>query len=304
MGCRERSRGSVLIPGSRPAGILTAGTAQRYINMEGYSVGKKVVILGSGDIGLIMARRLTLEGAQVLACIEIMPFPGGLTRNIVQCLDDYNIPLYLSHTIVDIKGKNRVERVTIAKVDEKRQPIEGSEFEILCDTVLLTVGLIPENELSHDTGIGIDYRTGGSVVNENMQTSVNGIFACGNVVHVHDLVDFVTEESIRAGKAAAQFCTDTDDSGNHIEITCGGGISYTVPQWTNSNFKKDTLEIFFRVNQKYDSSTIMVSSDDTVLACFKREYILPGEMQKISILRKLIQASAKNIKISVREEKQ
>lgn len=205
MGCRERTRGAIGIPGARPAGIFTAGTAQRYVNMEGYLPGRRVVILGSGDIGLIMARRLTLEGAKVLACIELMPYSGGLTRNIVQCLEDYDIPLYLSHTITDIKGDRRLESVTAAKVDARRQPIAGTHFTLDCDTLLLSVGLIPENELTRAAGIPIDSRTGGAVVYEDMQTECPGIFACGNVVHVHDLVDFVTAESERAGESATRY---------------------------------------------------------------------------------------------------
>jgi len=204
MGCRERSRGAVGIAGTRPAGVFTAGTAQRYVNMEGCMVGKKVVILGSGDIGLIMARRMALEGAEVKACLEIMPFSSGLRRNIAQCLDDFSIPLYLSTTITEIKGKRRVDGVIAAKVDARRNPIPGTEFEIDCDTVLLSVGLIPENELSNGAGVQLDRRTKGPVVYENMETTVPGIFACGNVAQVHDLVDFVTMESIRAGRAAAQ----------------------------------------------------------------------------------------------------
>lgn len=205
MGCRERTRGAIGIAGSRPAGVYTAGSAQRYVNMEGYLVGKKVIILGSGDIGLIMARRMTLEGAEVLACIEVMPYSGGLTRNIVQCLDDYDIPLYLSHTITEVRGKNRVEQVVVSEVDEKRQPILGTEQTFDCDTILLSVGLIPENELSRDANLNLDSKTSGPIVFENMETSIPGIFACGNVVHVHDLVDFVTAESIRAGTAAASY---------------------------------------------------------------------------------------------------
>mgnify|MGYP000834166584 CR=1 FL=1 len=203
MGCRERTRGAIAIPGDRPAGIFTAGAAQRYVNMEGYMVGRRVVILGSGDIGLIMARRMTLEGAKVLACVELCPYSNGLNRNIVQCLNDYNIPLYLSHTITDIKGRERVEQVVISRVDEARRPIPGTEQTFDCDTVLLSVGLIPENELTRGAGIPMDRRTNGAVVYENMETMAPGIFACGNVVHVHDLVDFVSAESEKAGAAAA-----------------------------------------------------------------------------------------------------
>ena len=204
MGCRERTRGAISIPGTRPAGVLTAGAAQRYVNMEGYMVGKRVVILGSGDIGLIMARRMTLEGAKVLACVEVMPYSGGLQRNIVQCLEDFDIPLYLSHTITDIRGKARVEQVVVSQVDDQRRPIPGTEMTFDCDTVLLSVGLIPENELTRDAGIVMDPRTNGALVYENRETSVPGIFACGNALHVHDLVDFVTAESMAAGAAAAE----------------------------------------------------------------------------------------------------
>ena len=205
MGCRERTRGAIAIPGDRPAGIFTAGAAQRYVNMEGWMPGKRVVILGSGDIGLIMARRMTLEGAKVLACVEVMPYSGGLNRNIVQCLHDYEIPLYLSHTVTDIRGKNRVEQVVVSAVDGHRNPVPGTEMVFDCDTLLLSVGLIPENELTRQAGIAMDRRTNGAVVYENMETSLPGVFACGNVCHVHDLVDFVTAESQKAGSAAAQY---------------------------------------------------------------------------------------------------
>ena len=205
MGCRERTRGAIAIPGDRPAGIFTAGAAQRYVNMEGYMVGRRVVILGSGDIGLIMARRMTLEGAEVLACVELCPYSNGLNRNIVQCLNDYDIPLYLSHTITDIIGRERVEQVVISRVDENRRPIPGTEQTFDCDTVLLSVGLIPENELTRGAGIPMDRRTNGAIVYENMETMAPGIFACGNVVHVHDLVDFVSAESEKAGAAAARY---------------------------------------------------------------------------------------------------
>lgn len=230
MGCRERTREAIAIPGDRPAGVFTAGAAQRYINMEGYMVGKRVVILGSGDIGLIMARRLALEGAEVLAVAELMPFSNGLTRNIVQCLDDYDIPLYLSHTVVDIIGKDRLEKVIIAQVDENRKPIPGTEIEYECDTLLLSVGLIPENDISRATGIEIDNRTNGPFVNELMETSISGIFAAGNVVHVHDLVDFVSDESRKAGKAAAKYIKKEVQGGEYINLVNGHGIIYTVPR--------------------------------------------------------------------------
>ena len=231
MGCRERTRGAIGIPGDRPSGVFTAGTAQRYLNLEGYMCGRRVVILGSGDIGLIMARRMTLEGAKVLACVEVMPYSGGLTRNIVQCLHDFDIPLYLSHTVTDITATNgRVSSVTVAQVDERRAPIPGTEMHFDCDTLLLSVGLIPENELTRAAGIAIDPRTNGPVVFENMETSMPGVFACGNVVHVHDLVDYVSAESERAGKAAARFVLNGDAQGEPIELHNGNAVSYTVPQ--------------------------------------------------------------------------
>ncbi|MCK5780543.1 MAG: FAD-dependent oxidoreductase, partial [Psychrilyobacter sp.] len=231
MGCRERTRGAIAIPGDRPAGIFTAGTAQRFVNMEGYMVGKKVVILGSGDIGLIMARRMTLEGAKVEAVVELMPYSGGLTRNIVQCLEDYDIPLLLSHTVTDVKGDGRLERVTVAKVDENRKPIPGTEINYDVDTLLLSVGLIPENDLSINAGIVMDRRTSGPFVNESMETSIEGIFACGNVVHVHDLVDFVSAESRRAGNNAAKYIkNEIKRNEEYIEIEATDAISYTVPQ--------------------------------------------------------------------------
>lgn len=288
MGCRERTRGAISIPGTRPAGILTAGAAQRYVNIEGHMVGKKVVILGSGDIGLIMARRMTLEGAEVLACVELMPYSGGLQRNIVQCLNDFNIPLYLSHTIIDIEGKNRVEGVTIAKVGADRKPIAGTEIHFDCDTVLLSVGLIPENELTKTANITIDPRTNGAVVFENMETSADGIFACGNVVHVHDLVDFVTAESQKAGKAAADYVLNGEKGKNDfIALSNGNGVGYTVPQKIRKG--ADGAEIFFRVRQIFGNSAIVVKDEnDNLIAKFKREHLAPGEMEKISIPKVLL----------------
>ena len=288
MGCRERTRGAISIPGTRPAGILTAGAAQRYVNIEGHMVGKKVVILGSGDIGLIMARRMTLEGAKVLACVELMPYSGGLQRNIVQCLNDFNIPLYLSHTIIDIEGKNRVEGVTIAEVGADRKPIAGTEIHFDCDTVLLSVGLIPENELTKTADITIDPRTNGAVVFENMETSADGIFACGNVVHVHDLVDFVTAESQKAGKAAADYVLNGEkDKNDFIALSNGNGVGYTVPQKIRKG--ADGAEIFFRVRQIFGNSAIVVKDEnDNLIAKFKREHLAPGEMEKISIPKVLL----------------
>lgn len=290
MGCRERTRGAISIPGERPAGAFTAGTAQRFINMEGYMVGKKVLILGSGDIGLIMARRMTLEGAEVQAVVELMPFSGGLARNIAQCLNDYNIPLYLSHTVVDIKGKERVEGVTIAKVDENRRPIPGTEIEYECDTLLLSVGLIPENDISRKTGIVIDRRTSGPVVNEMMETSIPGIFACGNVVHVHDLVDFVSAEARKAGKAAAKFVKDEVQNGEYIELKNGFGVTYTVPQKYRVENIENFLEISMRVNNIYKNMRLQVKDGDTVLVNMKKAHLAPGEMEKVVVPKKLLES--------------
>lgn len=290
MGCRERTRGAISIPGERPAGVFTAGTAQRFINMEGYMVGKKVLILGSGDIGLIMARRMTLEGAEVQAVVELMPFSGGLARNIAQCLNDYNIPLYLSYTVVDIKGKERVEGVTIAKVDENRRPIPGTEIEYECDTLLLSVGLIPENDISRKTGIVIDRRTSGPVVNEMMETSIPGIFACGNVVHVHDLVDFVSAEARKAGKAAAKFVKDEVQNGEYIELKNGFGVTYTVPQKYRVENIENFLEISMRVNNIYKNMRLQVKDGDTVLVNMKKAHLAPGEMEKVVVPKKLLES--------------
>lgn len=298
MGCRERTRGAIAIPGDRPAGIFTAGAAQLYVNMEGYMVGKRVLILGSGDIGLIMARRMTLEGAKVLGCVELMPYSNGLNRNIVQCLNDYNIPLYLSHTIVDIKGDKRVEQVVVAKVDDKRTPIPGTEITFDCDTVLLSVGLIPENELSRQAGIEIDRRTNGPVVYENMETSIPGVFASGNVVHVHDLVDFVTAESQRAGRAAALYAKNGEPGGPCVQVENGSAVNYTVPQKIRTDNVEKFVEIFFRVNFVYTNMVIQISSGDEVLASFKREHMAPGEMEKV-VFPKTLFSKIKDGKIKV-----
>ena len=304
MGCRERTRGAIGIPGSRPAGIYTAGAAQRYVNMEGYLVGKRVLILGSGDIGLIMARRMTLEGAKVLACVEVMPYSGGLTRNIVQCLHDFNIPLYLSHTISDIQGKDRVERVVISEVGPDRRPIPGTEMILDCDTVLLSVGLIPENELSRSAGVQMDPRTNGPVVYENMETSIPGVFACGNVLHVHDLVDFVTAESARAGQAAAALCAGTTPSSSQImELKNGPVVSYTVPQRIHMAADFQTVDVFFRVRAVCGKSRITVTDEaGTCLASFRRERLAPGEMENIKLPRKLLENAQGSITVSVEED--
>ena len=301
MGCRERTRGAIAIPGDRPAGVMTAGTAQRYVNMEGYMPGRRIVILGSGDIGLIMARRMTLEGAKVLACVELCPYSNGLTRNIVQCLEDYGIPLYLSHTITGIVGRERVEKVVISKVDGFT-PIPGTEFEIECDTVLLSVGLIPENELTRRAEIPIDRRTNGPAVYENMQTMCEGIFACGNVVHVHDLVDFVTAESMKAGAAAAAYALGRRAAGRTLDIIPGEGVNYTVPQKLRPDNVSPTSEIFFRTNRPRGASRITVTSGDRVIASFMRARMAPGEMEKISLLPKLLESAGDSLTVSVSDE--
>ena len=289
MGCRERTRGAIAIPGERPSGIFTAGTAQRYLNMEGYMVGRRVVILGSGDIGLIMARRMSLEGARVLACVELMPYSSGLTRNIVQCLQDYGIPLYLSHTVTGIRGHDRLEQVTVSRVDEQRMPIPGTEMVFECDTLLLSVGLIPENELTRQAGICMDTRTGGAVVYENMETSVPGIFACGNVVHVHDLVDYVSAESERAGAAAEAYVQAARRAdGAVLEVKNGTGVSYTVPQHVRAGAHR--AEVFFRVNRVLGASRIVVQDAAGVqIAQYRRERMAPGEMEHIVLPAALLQ---------------
>ena len=298
MGCRERTRGAIAIPGDRPAGVLTAGTAQRYVNIEGYMPGKRVVILGSGDIGLIMARRLTLEGAKVLACVELCPYSNGLTRNIVQCLNDFNIPLYLSHTVTNVIGKNRVEKVQISRVDGFT-PVPGTEFEIECDTLLLSVGLIPENELTKGAGIDIDRRTNGALVHENMETSVPGIFACGNVAHVHDLVDYVTAESLRTGAAATKFAAGECKDSPSVTVKNGNGVNYTVPQFVRPENLDKSVEIFFRTNKVRGKSVIRVTSGDTLIAQFKRERMAPGEMEKISIPKLLFSKVGEELTVEV-----
>lgn len=301
MGCRERTRGAIGIPGTRPAGVFTAGAAQRYLNIEGYMVGKRVVILGSGDIGLIMARRMTLEGAKVLACVEVMPYSGGLTRNIVQCLHDFDIPLYLSHTITDIQGRDRVERVTVAEVGPDRKPIAGTERTFDCDTVLLSVGLIPENELSRAAGLEMDPRTNGPCVYENMETSVPGVFACGNVVHVHDLVDFVTAESQRAGRAAAAFCAGGSAAATPLlPLKAGNGVGYTVPQQIRMENTGDGVPVFFRVRAVYRDAKIVVrDAEGTQIAAFPREHLAPGEMETIRLPRVLLQKAAGALKVEI-----
>lgn len=285
MGCRERTRGAINIPGTRPSGVFTAGSAQRFINVEGYMVGKNVVILGSGDIGLIMARRMTLEGANVKMVVELMPYSTGLKRNIAQCLIDYNIPLLFNHTVVRIHGKERLEGVTIAKVDKNKKPIEGSESYIECDTLLLSVGLIPENELSREGGIEINPVTSGPFVDESMQTSVEGIFACGNVVHVHDLVDFVTSESMLAGRGAANYLKGNKESRNRIRVLYGKGIRYAVPSYVNPERVEDMVNFYMRVDNVYKSVYLVLKHGDKIIDRVKRNIVSPGEMERFKVKR-------------------
>ena len=298
MGCRERPRGALNIPGYRPAGIYSAGTAQRLVNMEGYMPGREVVILGSGDIGLIMARRMTLEGAKVKVVAELMPYSGGLKRNIVQCLDDYGIPLELSHTVVDIKGKERVEGVTLAKVDERGMPIAGTEEFYSCDTLLLSVGLIPENELSRGMGVEINPVTSGPKVNESLETNMDGVFACGNVLHVHDLVDYVSKEAAAAGRNAAVYVKDVgnaaagvragsaEDGGEQeIVLKPVSGVRYTVPSVIRTARMDDELTVRFRVDGVYRDCYISVYFDDERIIHGKRRIVAPGEMEEVKLTR-------------------
>lgn len=282
MGCRERAKGALNIAGYRPAGIYSAGTAQKFVNIKGYMPGKNVVILGSGDIGLIMARRMTLEGAKVNAVCELMPYSGGLARNIEQCLNDFNIPLKLSHTVVEIHGKERVEGVTIAKVDEKRRPIEESKEFIPCDTLLLSVGLIPENELTKSAGIDISAITNGAVVDQDRQTSAEGVFACGNVLHVHDLVDFVSEEAEIAGKSAAQYIKGETEDAVDVNIKTDGKIRYTVPQKIT---KDKDITVFFRVADVYKNVKVNVVKNGEKVYSKKKIKVAPGEMESVKLTK-------------------
>ncbi len=286
MGCRERSRGALNIPGYRPAGIFSAGTAQRLVNIEGYMPGRRVVILGSGDIGLIMARRMTLEGAKVLAVAELMPYSGGLKRNIVQCLNDFDIPLYLSHTVVDIQGKERVEGITIAEVGPDRKPIPGTEIHYDCDTLLLSCGLLPENELSKTAGVDLSPITSGPVVNDSLETNIPGVFACGNVLHVHDLVDFVSQEATNAGKNAAKYIKEGEvTSAKQIGILPVDGVRYTVPKYVRPEVMDDTLTVRFRVGQVFKGCAIATYFGDTLISKRKRPVMAPGEMEQV-VLKK------------------
>lgn len=305
MGCRERPRGALNTPGYRPAGIYSAGTAQRLVNMEGYMPGRTVVILGSGDIGLIMARRMTLEGAKVKTVAELMPYSGGLKRNIVQCLEDYGIPLKLSHTVIEIKGKERVEGVVIAQVDEKGRPIKGTEEEIECDTLLLSVGLIPENELSRECGIDLDPVTKGPVVTDSLETNVEGIFACGNVLHVHDLVDYVSEEAVLAGKHAAEYAKGNAGKADHMVPLHGeNGVRYTVPQSIAPDTMAEEVIVRFRVGNVYKNCFLSVYLDDERILHRKRPVMAPGEMENITLKKEQLGAhpDLKSITIRIEEE--
>ena len=296
MGCRERSRGALNICGSRPAGVYSAGTAQKLVNCLGYHVGKRVVILGSGDIGLIMARRMSYEGAKVEAVCEVMPYSGGLTRNIVQCLEDFDIPLYLSTTVVQIHGQKRLEGVTIAQVDERRQPIEETKRYIPCDTLLLSVGLIPENELTRAAGIPMDPITNGALVDENCQTQVPGIFACGNVLQVHDLVDYVSEEAERAGIGAAKLVAGKAVQGQAVETRPGNGVRYVLPQTVHTG---EDVSLFFRVTQPFGKVKLTVTDGEKILATAKRLKAAPGEMEKLTVKADALQGVTGPLTVSL-----
>ena len=303
MGCRERSRGALNIPGYRPAGIYSAGTAQRLVNMEGYMPGKEVVILGSGDIGLIMARRMTLEGAKVKVVAELMPYSGGLKRNIVQCLNDFNIPLKLSHTVVDIEGKNRVEAVTIAEVGPDRKPIPGTEERYTCDTLLLSCGLIPENELSKSAGVALNPVTSGPVVNDSLETNIDGIFACGNVLHVHDLVDYVSQEASAAGKNAAKYIKNgKEKDAKIVEILPVDGVRYTVPKYIRPTEMDDTLTVRFRVGAVYKNCAIATYFNDQLISKRKRPVMAPGEMEQVILDKKKLGEYPDLSKITIKIE--
>ncbi len=286
MGCRERSRGALSIPGARPAGIYTAGAAQRLMNIDGYRVGREAVILGSGDIGLIMARRLTLEGARVRLVAELMPYSGGLKRNIVQCLDDFGIPLKLSHAVVDIHGRDRVEAVTVAAVDGQRRPIPGTEERIPCDTLLLSVGLLPENELTREAGAAMCAATGGPVVSDRLETDLPGIFACGNVLHVHDLVDYVSQEAALAGESAAAFVrSGGGETGRRVRVAAGNGVRYTVPQFIGPDRMAEAAVVRFRVTDVFRDACVRLSLDGRELARRKKRVLAPGEMEQMTVTR-------------------
>ena len=301
MGCRERPRGALNIPGYRPAGIYSAGTAQRLVNMEGFMPGKNVVILGSGDIGLIMARRMTLEGTKVHAVAEVLPYSGGLKRNIVQCLEDFDIPLYLSTTVVDIHGRERLEGVTLARVDENRRPIPGTEQHIPCDTLLLSVGLLPENELSSAAGVRLSGVTGGPEVTDRLATSIPGVFACGNVLHVHDLVDFVSQEAQKAGENAALYLQGARAGSRSVRLEGKNGVRYTVPQSIDPENMDETVTVRFRVAQPYRDAALAAYADGVLLRRIPKRILTPGEMEQFPLRKAELPAGCKTITFTVEE---
>ena len=300
MGCRERPRGALNIPGTRPAGVWSAGTAQRLVNMEGVMPGREVVILGSGDIGLIMARRMTMEGAKVHAVAEVMPYSGGLKRNIVQCLDDFDIPLFLSTTVVEIHGRKKLEGVTLAQVDERRRPIPGTERYIPCDTLLLSVGLLPENELSAGANVALSPITGGPVVKEDLSTSIPGVFACGNVLHVHDLVDFVSQEAALAGEAAARYLSAGEAQADTISLLAEGGVRYTVPQYIHRS-TEENVTVRFRVGQPYRNAAVCVYVNGQLLRRIPKRVLAPGEMEKVILRPADLPAEGGSIRFCIEE---
>ena len=302
MGCRERTRGAIGIAGTRPAGIFTAGAAQRYMNIEGYMPGKNVVILGSGDIGLIMARRMTLEGATVKMVLEAMPFSGGLTRNIVQCLNDFDIPLRLSHTVVQVHGKKRLEGVTVAALDQNRRPIPGTEEHYDCDTLLLSCGLLPENELSRAAGVALNPVTGGPAVNESLETNLPGVFAAGNVLHVHDLVDYVSEEAAAAGEhAAAYIAGGGAAAGRTLPVRCENGVRYTVPTTIRPDCAGDTVTLRFRVGGVYKNKKIAVYRGTDCIYSRKRPVLAPGEMETVRLKAELLRGPGDAVTVTLEE---
>ena len=301
MGCRERPRGALNIAGTRPAGIWSAGTAQRMVNMEGYLPGRQVVILGSGDIGLIMARRMTLEGARVHAVAEGMPYSGGRKRNIVQCLEDFDIPLYLSTTVVDIHGRERLEAVTLAQVDGSRRPIPGTERRIPCDTLLLSVGLLPENELSREAGVQMDSVTGGPVVSDDLSTSLPGVFACGNVLHVHDLVDFVSQEAAKAGENAAHYILSGQGETATVRLEGKNGVRYTVPQQLDPHHMADSVTVRFRVGRPYQKAALCVYTDGKLLRRVPKRILTPGEMEQFTLRREELPEGVRTVTFQIEE---
>ncbi len=299
MGCRERPRGAIGIPGTRPAGIWTAGAAQRYVNLDGFLPGRRVFILGSGDIGLIMARRMTLEGAKVLGVAELMPYSNGLSRNLKQCLEDFQIPLYLSHTVTDIQGRHRVNAVTISQVDGEKRPIPGTEKTFEVDTLLLSVGLLPENTLSEEAGIELHPRTRGPAVDEYLQTTLPGVFACGNVLHVHDLVDFVTAEGQKAGEAAARFLTEGLPQGHSVPVLAGDGLSYVLPQRIHPGELPPALTLSFRVLSPEKGVSIAVEKDGKLVKTLPRRVMLPAEMERITLKREELDGLEESLRLRI-----